>query len=685
MQGKKSSISRRFTMVLLLITSLVLMLSTTGFLVTDWFTLRSALFDRLNTQASIIGSNSVAAMAFNDPPSATKTLNTLNNEEDILAAGLFDLEGKTFAKYQRDKVDMPSMLPSASSGITDGKAFVVMPIELDETRFGSILLISDFSDWKGRQQLNLLIAAGVLFLSLIVAILLSSRLQRVVSEPILKLAQTARNITDQQDYSLRAKRLTTDEIGRLVDDFNGMLEQIQLRDQELHEIQDQLEEKVLSRTQQLTELTKQLEYQAYYDHLTGLANRTTFDKVLKLAIDKIDRYGGQVAVLFLDLDRFKDINDSLGHAVGDKLLVKVGQRFSHCMRSSDTIARLGGDEFGVLLEHIENSGEAADVARKLTTTIAKPLNIDDYKLHLSTSIGISIYPIDGSNAEAILKNADTAMYHSKEQGRNLLTFFSAEMNARAERRLLLENKLRQVISEKGLEVYYQPRHNAQTKDIVGVEALVRWFDPDEGAISPGEFIPVAEECGLIANIDEWVLEKACSDVLSWHGKNTPSIELSVNFSPAQFIRKNLHEIIEQILNRTGFPGSQLELEITESLFAADNTDIKTIFEQLVEMGIDISVDDFGTAYSSLSRLKQLPLHTLKIDQSFVRDLGKDTDNEAIVRTIISLAHNLNLKVVAEGVETEEQYQFIKDNGCDTVQGFLLGRPLPGDEIAKMLN
>ncbi len=681
----KSSIGRRLKMVLLLTTSIALMLSMAGFLINDWFTMRSVLFERLNAQASIIGSNSVAAMAFDDPASATKTLNILHNEEDILAAGLFDLQGRQFAGYQRDESVLPSVLPREGSGFVEGKVFVVLPVELDGALFGSVLLISDFGDWKRRQQMNILISAGVLFLSLIVAILLSSRLQRLVSEPILKLAKTARRITDHQDYSLRAEKITKDEIGRLVDDFNGMLEQIQLRDQELHEIQEQLEEKVQSRTQQLTELTQQLEYQAYHDPLTGLANRTTFSDHLRLAIEQVDRYGGMIAVLFLDLDRFKDINDSLGHVVGDKLLVKVAQRFSRCMRGSDTIARLGGDEFGVLLEHLDHGGESADVARKLTTTIAEPFDINDYTLHLSTSIGISLYPLDGNSAETILKNADTAMYCSKEQGRNLLTFFSSEMNARAERRLELENKLRHVINEGGLEVYYQPRCNAETKEIVGVEALVRWFDTDEGAISPGEFIPVAEECGLITNVDEWVLEKACQDVLSWYGGRAPDIELAVNFSPAQFVRKNLHKIIERILKRTGFPGSQLELEITESLFMLDNVDIKSIFEQLVEMDIDISVDDFGTAYSSLSRLKQLPLHTLKIDQSFVGDLGKEAGDEAIVRTIIALANNLGLKVVAEGVETESQYRFVRDNGCDTVQGFLFSRPVPGSEIAKMLN
>jgi diguanylate cyclase (GGDEF)-like protein len=680
----KTSIARRLKMVLLFITSIALLLSTTGFLVNDWFSLRNALFDRLNAEARIISSNSVAAMAFNDPDSAAKTLQTLQSEESILAAGLFDLEGNQFAKYQQEEGVLPAVLPREDSGFAEGLAFVVLPVELDNSHLGDILLISDFRDWKRRQQVKFLISTGVFALSLVIAILLSSRLQCLVSDPILRLAQTARNITEQQDYSLRAEKVTEDEIGRLAVDFNGMLKQIQTRDQELQEIQEHLEEKVKIRTRQLTELTQQLEYQAYYDHLTGLANRTTFDDHLKLAIEQVDRYGGKLAVLFLDLDRFKDINDSLGHDIGDMLLVKVAKRFSRCMRSSDTLARLGGDEFAVLLQRLEHSSDAADVARKLTTTIAEPFNIENYNLHLSTSIGISIYPVDGNSAEAILKNADTAMYSSKDRGRNLMTFFSQEMNARAERRLVLENKLRQVIREGGLTVYYQPRCNALTKEIVGVEALVRWFDPDEGQITPGEFIPVAEESGLISSIDEWVLETACREVLSWHGDEMPKISLAVNFSPVQFIRKDLDTVVGQILQKTGFPSTQLEMEITESLFGLDSGEINKIFDRLVELGIQISVDDFGTAYSSLSRLKQLPLHTLKIDQSFVRDLGKDAGDEDIVRTIIALGHNLKLKVVAEGVETDGQYQFVKENGCDTVQGFLFSTPVPGSELVKLL-
>ncbi|MDD2761545.1 MAG: EAL domain-containing protein, partial [Methylomonas sp.] len=498
------------------------------------------------------------------------------------------------------------------------------------------------------------------------------------------LAETARRVTDERDYSLRAENLSSDEIGALVDDFNGMLSQIQLRDRELQNIRDQLEEKVQARTLELTELARQFEHQAYHDTLTGLANRVTFDDHLRLAIDQAKRHGQRLAVMFLDLDRFKVINDTLGHAVGDKLLIEVSRSLSACLRESDTLARLGGDEFAVLLTQTKLDTDAADVARKLIDAIAKPIKVDGYSLHVTTSIGISLFPDDGGLAEVIIKNADTAMYRSKDRGRNQYTFFSAEMNSRALRRLALETKLRQAIAENALAIYYQPRRDAATQAIVGVEALARWHDSIEGFISPEEFIPLAEECGLIAAIDEWVLERACRDMLCWCSDEKQDIRLAVNLSPAQFIRKDLFDVIAAILQKTGFPGERLELEITESLFGPGSVDACAILEQLRQLGIELSIDDFGTAYSSLSRLKQLPLQTLKIDKSFVRDLGQDADDETLVRTIIAMAHSLNLKVVAEGVETEMQYEYVKQHGCDTVQGFLFGRPVPYHQLEPLL-
>ena len=680
----KLSIRKKLMLVLLLTSSSVLLLSSIGFLVNDWYSLRSAIFQRLRAQADIVGNSSVSAMVFNDQQSANQTLIILERENDIQAAGLFDNEGKLFAQYERTAGALLPQLPDADAGDIHGYVFVTSPIMFGGNTIGHILLIADLREWKHNQAINLSTAIGMFLVSLLVAIVLSSRLQKVVTDPILKLAMTARRISQNEDYSLRADKYSQDEIGSLVDDFNEMLEQIQSRDQELYHINEKLEEKVRHRTVELTELTKQLEHQAYHDALTGLANRINFDNNLRLAIEHQHRYGGQLAVLFLDLDRFKIINDTLGHAMGDKLLSEVAKRFRHCVRGSDTLARLGGDEFAVLLFEVEHTNTAMAVARKLAEAISKPIQLDGHELHLSTSIGISTFPDDGTDAEALMKTADTAMYRSKERGRNQVTFFSPEMNIRTERKLALENKLREAVRAKRFKIFYQPRFDVHTLEVVGVEALLRWTDPEEGNIPPDEFVPIAEECGLISGIDEWVLENACRDILQLHKGMAPRITLAVNFSPAHFIRKDLDEVIAQILQKTRFPGQMLELEITESLFGPDNTDIYNIFDLLKAQQIKIAVDDFGTAYSSLSRLKQLPLHTLKIDKSFIRDLGKDVDDEIIAHTIISMAHSLNLHVVAEGVENEQQYQFVKEHGCDSVQGFLFGKPMPIDELAEML-
>lgn len=681
----KPSIRKKLMRLLLLTSSYALLLSVFGFAVNDLLSLRHAMFDRLRTQADIIGFNTAAALTFSDPEAALDTLSSLKNDADIVGAALFSYQGRLFAHYQRETENVPPQVPEQDSGIVNGNLFVVSPIVFGGERIGSIMLISDLRSWKHRQLRELAIGAGVFSLSLFVAMLLSSRLQRLVSEPILKLAGAARRVSESQDYSLRAEKLSSDEIGALVDDFNGMLRQIQLRDIELQKARNELEEKVRVRTQELTELTRQLEHQAYHDTLTGLSNRVTFDDHLRLATAQAKRDGRRIAVMFLDLDRFKVINDTLGHAVGDKLLVQVAQRLKACLRSSDTLARLGGDEFAVLLPQAREGTGAADVAMKITAAIAEPIPVDGYSLHVTASIGISLFPEDGSRAETIVKNADTAMYRSKDRGGNQFTFFSADMNARAERRLALETKLHQALREGALNIHYQPRCDTLSLEVVGFEALVRWNDPEEGPIAPAEFIPLAEECGLIASIDEWVLETACREMLPWCVGADRDIRLAVNLSPAQFIREDLHLVISEILQRTGFPGTKLELEITESLFGPGNANACKVLELVRELGIEVSIDDFGTAYSSLSRLKQLPLHTLKIDQSFVRDLGQDPDDETLVRTIIAMAHNLNLKVVAEGVETKLQYEYVKHYGCDTVQGFLFGHPVPCDRIAQILD
>lgn len=676
-------IRKKLTILLLLTSCSVLLVATVGFAISDWFSSRVEALNHLQSQANVVGHNSAAALMFEDKQSASETLSSLRGEKNILGAYLYDRQKVLFASFSRDQHMPPLQWPQEKNGSLQGTYYVAQPVIWDKERVGFILLQSELESWKKQQFERLGVVFGLFVLALFVAVIIANTAQKLITSPILKLASTVRNITHTQDYQLRAEKVSQDEVGALADDFNEMLHQIQSRDSKLQEARDQLEIKVEERTAELYELTQQLEYQAYHDPLTGLVNRVMLDEVLKGAINFAQRHGHNLSLLFLDLDRFKGINDSLGHDIGDKLLIELGRRLLACQRSSDTIARLGGDEFAVLLQDSSPTA-AAEVAKKLIEEIAEPFDIDGYSLQVTASIGISVYPGDGEHAAMILKNADTAMYYSKEAGRSQFSFYAQEMNECTERRLLLEHKLRRAVKDSAFEVYYQPKWDVVSGRPEGLEALIRWFDEDEGYISPAEFIPLAEDCGLIGEIDQWVLETACRELLEFYQGSSPELLLSVNLSAAHFIRHDVIEKVIEILQRTQYPANRLEFELTETVIASETRDVYSQLCAIRALGAEISIDDFGIAYSSLSRLKQLPLNTLKIDRSFILDIGSDADDEVIVRTIIDMAHNLNLKVVAEGVENQQQYQFIKKHNCDAVQGFLFSRPVPISELAQVL-
>lgn len=677
------SIGNTIQKVLLVTTTCALLLATITFTVNDWFSSRAQVFDQLQTAAEIVGHNSVAALVFDDSETATQTLKSLSSQPNIVGAVLYKPNGEPFATYETLPGVLPDSVPSKKQGTLGDFWFTQLYVDFDGQQVGKILILSDDSFWLHDQLLQLLLACVVFVVSMLLAYIIAHHLQQKVTLPIIRLAGTTRSVTESRDYSLRAERISNDEVGTLVDHFNDMLEQIQSRDNDLRLIQGLLEERVDERTRELAELAKKFEHQAYHDALTGLANRITFDNRLQDAITHARRHKRHVSVLFLDLDRFKVVNDTLGHGVGDLLLVEVSLRLKKCLRGDDTLARLGGDEFAILLTDL-TPGATGDVANKIIQEVSAPMNLRGHNLTLTTSIGISVFPGDGNSASEILKNADTAMYRSKDKGRNRLTFFAPDMNKKMERRLILENKLRQAIEAEAFYLLYQPKVDVRTQMIVGVEALIRWDDDELGAVSPAEFIPLAEECGLIDWIDQWVMIKACEQLLSLFTREGLKVQLSVNFSPQHFFRRSAPEEVAVVLNKTGFPGECLELEITENLVGPSMDSLLEQLQGIRALGVEISIDDFGTAYSSLSRLKQFPLNTLKIDRSFVDDLGRDADDETLVKTIITMAHNLNLKVVAEGIETDAQYRFVKEHGCDLVQGFLFSEPMPIDELAQSL-
>jgi diguanylate cyclase (GGDEF)-like protein len=417
-----------------------------------------------------------------------------------------------------------------------------------------------------------------------------------------------------------------------------------------------------------------LEKKAFYDALTQLPNRSLFFNRLNHSITQSKRNDEKLAIVFLDLDRFKYINDTLGHAVGDQLLQDVAKRLSDCARNSDTIARLGGDEFTLILSNISTSRGAAIVAQKILKSLTQPFFLSNGEYTIGASIGISLYPSNGVSAEELVKNADIAMYQAKQNGKNNYQFFTTEMNEKVVKRLALENKLYKAVEKNEFVLYYQPQTDKDFKKITGFEALIRWRLPGEGLIPPDEFIPISEETGSIIQIGSWVMKEACSQNKSWEKAGLGNVRMAVNVSAKQFKQEGLVDLISNSLKETGLHPDFLELEITESCILENANIAIDMMHEIKEMGIHLSIDDFGVGFSSLNMLKHLPIDKLKIDRSFVSNVTTNTDDATIVKSIISLAHNLDLKVIAEGVETREQLGFLRSYDCDEIQGYLVGKP-----------
>ncbi len=423
---------------------------------------------------------------------------------------------------------------------------------------------------------------------------------------------------------------------------------------------------------------------AYLDPLTGLPNRLLFHDRLAQSIERARRGRQMFAVLLIDLDRFKLINDSLGLEKGDQVLRSVAERLNRTLRRSDTVARLGGDEFMLLLSTAANAEAAAKVAQKVLDTLRPPIAVNGHELTASASIGIALFPYDGDDADTLIKNADTALSRAKEQGRNHFQFYTNDMNATAFERLMLESRLRKALEQGELVVYYQPQVSIETGRIVGVEALVRWFNPDLGMVPPGEFIPLAEETGLIVPIGEWVLRTACRQAKRWHEMGLAPLRVAVNLSARQFQQRDLVDTVARVLDETALPAADLELELTESVIMRDAAESVRRLRELTALGIHLAVDDFGTGYSSLGYLRTFPIRSLKIDRSFIRDIDHDPNGAAIAQAIIALASSLGLKAIAEGVETREQLEILRGYGCQEMQGYYFCRPLPADELSALL-
>ena len=428
---------------------------------------------------------------------------------------------------------------------------------------------------------------------------------------------------------------------------------------------------------------QQLLHQANHDALTGLPNRTLLTDRLDQALRQAERYQSAVAVALVDLDQFKFINDTLGHNVGDALLKTMAERLRNCVRDYDTVARQGGDEFVLIISGLPGEEPISEQMRRILSAVSSPWSYKDVEFNISCSIGVSLFPRDGQDVETLLKNADAAMYRAKETGRNNFQFYAPDMSAKFAARLETHSSLRRALDRNEFRLHYHPKLDLRSGRVIGLEALIRWESPGEGLILPNRFVPIAEEAGLIVSIGEWVMRTACRQVKELHSEGFPPVVVSVNLSPAQFRQGGLPDTVARILGDTGLDPKYLELEVTESLAMHDAAKFINELQALKDVGIQLAIDDFGTGYSSLNYLKRFPIDRLKIDKSFVCDIGHDPDDAAIVKAVITLGHNLNLKVLAEGVESKQQLDFLRSNRCDEVQGYYFYRPLPMDDLKRL--
>ena len=523
-----------------------------------------------------------------------------------------------------------------------------------------------YNDYEIQQYCikNLSMTLLWIILTLIVSLLLS----KLLTLPIKDLAEATTHLPSKilNEQSIKWPKSFILEINSLIDNFKGT-------------------SKILKESfNDIQRVNSELNSLASHDPLTNLANRSLFNKELGKAIEDAIVNNKKIAVMFLDLDRFKLINDTFGHNVGDKLLVQISKRLRTVLREEDIVCRMGGDEFTFLISNVDSEEEAAKIADKILESLQEKYILEEQEFNISASMGVAFYPEDGNESETLLKKADIAMYRAKENGKSNYQFFNNDMDNQGVERFKIENHLRKALEKNELILYYQPRVDSKTEKVKAVEALIRWKSPEFGMVPPIKFIPIAEETGLIIPIGEWVLRTACKQNKMWQEAGHPPIGVSVNLSALQFAQRNLVDKVGEILEETGLDPRWLELEITEGIVIKNIDFTIQTLERLKEMGVKVSLDDFGTGFSSLNYLKNFKIDTLKIDSSFVRDINGDIKNTAIVNTIISLGKHLDLNVTAEGVETTTQLDFLKLNGCNEIQGFLYSRPIPPEELEKLI-
>ncbi len=658
--------------VILGTTTLVLLMLFVLQVALQYFDLRRSVLQEVRFLVDMIGDRTTAALITGDRALAAATLEKLSVEPKLICARIYDQKNEIFANYGEDLNPRYHQHFKLNKNADTYHQFYFdhaclhQSLMSDGEWLGTLVIQTSLIDLQ-KSMLRFTTTWGLtIFIAWLISLLLSRKLRSVISEPIEKLAAAMKTVSEKQAYSLRIKNIGGDELNQLVEGFNQMLEQIELRDSELTQHRDRMD------------------HLAHHDSLTGLPNRLLFNDRLKQAIQRAERAKRELALIFLDLDKFKMINDTLGHDIGDIVLVETACRLEECLRKSDTIARLGGDEFVVILEDFECQDSVKQIAEKIIEELSRECQIMQHSLHVTASLGISFYPSHGSDLTTLKRCADIAMYKAKELGRDNFQFYSPGMETRKRDLLILEEDLRDALRQQHLRIYFQPQVSMRTGKVCTAEALLRWQHPTRGLILPGEFFPMAEETGLIIELGEWALEETCRIALAWLEQGIDPIRCAINISPRQFRQPGLFDKLHAVLEKTGMPPHLVELEITEAVLMDDVEDVIEKMTKLRALGIRLAIGDFGSGASSLSYLRYFPINKLKVDMSFVRDIHRDKYDLAITASVASLARIMGVDALAEGVETQAQESALLGLGIEWAQGFFYQRPMDAADFEAYL-